>query len=101
MKLSNYMKLSKSLENASSAGVETITQLNVLLYIGNSKSEGRTVSDVVKDCKLSQSSASRNCRFLSKQFNAERKGLGLVDVLSDRVDFRVKLIEGTYNENIT
>lgn len=90
MKLVNYNSSFKVLKAAQNAGIETIPQLMALLYIAQSRESGRTVSGVRDHLGMSQSAASRACRFLSSRFNAKRIGLNLVDSYADVEDVRSK-----------
>jgi DNA-binding MarR family transcriptional regulator len=62
----------------------------VLLYISRAENLGRTVSEVKDHFDMSQSAASRCCRFLSANFNAERKGVDLVEHYASPDDYRIK-----------
>lgn len=90
MKLSNYNTCLRMLKVAQSKGVETLPQLMTLLYIAQARELGRTVSEVRDHLGMSQSAASRSCRYLYSTFNAEREGLDLVESYHDPLDVRSK-----------
>jgi DNA-binding MarR family transcriptional regulator len=59
--------------------------------------DGLTVGQVRQRTGLSQSSASRHCRGLTKQMTPTREGLNLCHWIDDPKDFRSKLL--VLNEN--
>ena len=70
--------------------MESINQVLVFLYIAQGGTRGMTVSDVMSHYGMSQSAASRACRFLTSVFNSERQGVDLVECYNDSQDRRIK-----------
>lgn len=92
MKVSTYNKYKAMITTLREVYTEFPLQMLLVFLEVAQDDKGLTVSQVQKRTGLSQSSASRHCRGLTKLMTASRPGHDLAEWVPDPLDFRSKLL---------
>lgn len=91
MKIQTYSAI-KSVANAFREIYEEVHLNVVVVFLEIAREEGLSVTQIIQRTGLSQASASRNCRGLTKWQTPTKEGLDLCEFHPCPVDFRSKLL---------
>jgi DNA-binding MarR family transcriptional regulator len=93
MKHSAYTRLKASLKILREAYPDmSAPMMLVFLEVCQAGREGVTVGQVEKRVGITQSASSRNCRLLTRKFDADREGMDLCEWIPDPNDRRSRVL---------